>query len=377
MKISQESIDSINDSLADVVARYTQLPQKHVNKFNVRCPFHDDKKASMSIDLAKNIWYCHSCGIGGDALTFVAKAENLELKGKEYQQAAKIAAEICHVNIKYEGEDGKDEDKNANERKGTQKNRLHQTAPSALMPPRYFDKEVDAMAQEVEQTNLYKFLCRLWDSAEVKRVMELYKVGRGHYINSPRSSFNDTDEWAMNPNPCRLQNSLATNSFPSIDTAGHCHAVKIIPYPVNDHHRIKDAQPNKAPFYWLKPEQNQGAYFGTHLLPLYPDKPLAVVESEKSAVIGTLFCPAYIWIAVQTKGKMKPCREMEALAGRQINLFPDTDGMESWTEIAQELSKQGYDIRVRDEVMGMFPPESKCDIADVIIWEMERRASNE
>lgn len=43
--------------------------------------------------------------------------------------------------------------------------------------------------------------------------------------------------------------------------------------------------------------------FGEHLLPLYPDKPVALVESEKTAVICSGLMPRFLWRA--TGGKQQ------------------------------------------------------------------------
>jgi len=33
-----------------------------------RCPFHDDKSPSMSVNLERQVWYCHACGFGGSVI---------------------------------------------------------------------------------------------------------------------------------------------------------------------------------------------------------------------------------------------------------------------------------------------------------------------
>lgn len=35
------------------------------------CPFHDDRHPSMAIDVAKGLWVCFPCRVGGDAITYV------------------------------------------------------------------------------------------------------------------------------------------------------------------------------------------------------------------------------------------------------------------------------------------------------------------
>ena len=50
------------------------------NKKNYLCPFHEDRTPSMSVDPQKTVFCCHGCGKGGDAYTFVALKENLDVK---------------------------------------------------------------------------------------------------------------------------------------------------------------------------------------------------------------------------------------------------------------------------------------------------------
>ena len=45
-----------------------RLPKR--DALNVRCPFHEDKNPSLSLNLAKGIWNCHSCGKSGGMLDF-------------------------------------------------------------------------------------------------------------------------------------------------------------------------------------------------------------------------------------------------------------------------------------------------------------------
>jgi DNA primase len=43
------------------------------------CPFHDDRRPSLSInpDKRQGLWYCHVCDMGGDVLTFVEAMEDV------------------------------------------------------------------------------------------------------------------------------------------------------------------------------------------------------------------------------------------------------------------------------------------------------------
>lgn len=52
-------------------------PKKRGKNWLCRCPFHEDKEASLSINPAKQLWNCFGCQAGGDALQFLQLKENL------------------------------------------------------------------------------------------------------------------------------------------------------------------------------------------------------------------------------------------------------------------------------------------------------------
>lgn len=369
MKIDQQIINAINQHSEDILAAYGVVLQRG----KAKCPFHEDSRPSFTAKFDREgrmFWKCHAgCGEGHDILSFVAKAEGKDIK-RDFPDIVKIAASLCGVYISEES---------------TNSTATTPRTPRALTPkdrpqepPIYFNDQVKAMAAEVEKTALFAYLCRYWSNAEVKQVMADYWVGLAYYIQPPQSQYNKTDSYQLSATPMRLQNSYKCTSFPSIDINGNVHAVKSIPYPLTDHHRIKGAQADRPEIQWQKPQQNKGAYFGTHLLPLRPAAPIGIVESEKTALIGALFAPEYVWIATQSKTAFDPTSSLfEPMRGRAIHIFPDTDGLTEWKAKAAALTERGYNAIFRDEVIKILPPESKADIADVIIWDMERGCSHE
>lgn len=77
-------------------------------------------------------------------------------------------------------------------------------------------------------------------------------------------------------------------------------------------------------------------------------------------------------MAVQGMQFFKPHSEAtkkkcDCMRGRTIHIFPDSDGLEKWREAADYLAGMGFNVIFRDEVIARFAPESKTDIADVII----------
>lgn len=125
--------------------------------------------------------------------------------------------------------------------------------------------------------------------------------------------------------------------FYQIDTMGRVRSGKIIPYDPQTGHRIKDGSVPEAlwvhsrlkalhqlPDNWTLTQ----CLFGEHLLALHPDKPIALVEAEKAAVICAATFPDYLWLA--TSGKRQFGSKLDVLKGRTVVAFPDIDGYEEW-----------------------------------------------
>ena len=81
----------------------------------------------------------------------------------------------------------------------------------------------------------------------------------------------------------------------------------------------------------------QQCFFGEHLLTLYPDKTVAIVESEKSALIASAFFPDLIWLAAGNLNGLS-VEKSQVLKSRNIILFPDLGAFEKWREKAQMLN---------------------------------------
>ncbi|MEU7905907.1 CHC2 zinc finger domain-containing protein [Actinoplanes sp. NPDC049118] len=41
------------------------------------CPLHDDRTPSLSLQLEREVWHCHSCGKGGDAYQLIMEKEGI------------------------------------------------------------------------------------------------------------------------------------------------------------------------------------------------------------------------------------------------------------------------------------------------------------
>lgn len=111
--------------------------------------------------------------------------------------------------------------------------------------------------------------------------------------------------------------------FWQIDKNGKVRTGKVMQYNPEDGHRIKEQgvainwihnilkKQNVLPEEWLLSQ----CLFGEHLLSLYPDKVVVLVESEKSAIIGSAIFPNYVWLATGGKSQMKEDK-LRVLSGR-------------------------------------------------------------
>ena len=105
------------------------------------------------------------------------------------------------------------------------------------------------------------------------------------------------------------------------------------------------------------------AFFGGHLATENPDKVIVIVESEKTALIGSFLNPRFVWMASGGLDGLNSAK-FEGLRGRRVVLIPDADGVESWkrkmTLVRSLTSPSSSYVDIRK-----FGAEGKQDIADV------------
>ena len=78
-RIPQAFLDDLLDrvDIVEVIDRRVKLKKSGKN-YSARCPFHEERSPSFSVNPDKQFYYCFGCGAGGNALTFVMEYENLE-----------------------------------------------------------------------------------------------------------------------------------------------------------------------------------------------------------------------------------------------------------------------------------------------------------
>jgi hypothetical protein len=165
-----------------------------------------------------------------------------------------------------------------------------------------------------EKNNFVKFLTRLFGFEIASELISSYFIGTSNHWNG-------------------------ATVFWQIDTKGNVRTGKIMLYSSDTGKRVKDLG---LPVYWIHKALKLTDYelkqclFGEHLL-IDKTKPVAVVESEKTAIIASVYLPQFIWLAVGSLTNLNAERCVP-LKGRSVALFPDLNGYDKWTEKAKELA---------------------------------------
>ena len=103
--------------------------------------------------------------------------------------------------------------------------------------------------------------------------------------------------------------------------------------------------------------------YGEHLLGRYPEATVALVEAYKTAHVGAILMPEYVWVAVDSMSGLTAER-LAPLRGRRVVLFPDEGrGFEEWSRRIGPISRDvGFEYRVSTFMEGRT---KGSDIADL------------
>lgn len=95
MRYSEELIEEIRsrNDILQVVGEVVQLKRAGRNYFG-RCPFHNEKTPSFSVNQQKQIFHCFGCGAGGNVLTFVMQYHNMS-----FMEALRFLADRAGISL--------------------------------------------------------------------------------------------------------------------------------------------------------------------------------------------------------------------------------------------------------------------------------------
>ena len=78
-RIRQEDIEAVRErtDIVKLVSQYLTLKKAGGDNMTGLCPFHQEKTPSFSVSPGKQVFFCHGCGKGGDAIGFLRELEHL------------------------------------------------------------------------------------------------------------------------------------------------------------------------------------------------------------------------------------------------------------------------------------------------------------
>jgi hypothetical protein len=231
-------------------------------------------------------------------------------------------------------------------------------APVSYVPLELFKASLKRYAVN----NFVQFLCTKFGKEIITGLIERYYIGTSKHWGAGASVF-----W-------------------QIDISGKIRTGKIMLYDPGTGKRVKEPIDH---FYWvhndLKPFNLKQCLFGEHLLKGNA-KPVFIFESEKTAIIASVYLPEYLCLACGGFEGLNS-EKCKVLQGRTVGLYPDLSKPDAkvncfqvWSSKAKELSSQlpGTRFNVSDFLernATQADKEQGLDLADFLI-HMECRSAN-
>lgn len=205
--------------------------------------------------------------------------------------------------------------------------------PTSYIDPGIFKKSLSAYGAN----NLVKFLLTIFDHNTVNKLISKYSIGTSSH-------------WP------------GATVFWQIDEMGRIRTGKVMLYNPSTGKRVKEPFTH---FNWTHKVLKLADFnlklclFGEHLIKVNPGKPVAIVESEKTAIIASVYLPEFIWLAVGGLSQLTAER-CKSLKGRTVVLYPDLNAYDKWkikgdefgyktsnvleNKATEEEKRQGLDI---------------------------------
>jgi len=105
-RVKDEDIALVRDrtSIADVINETVTLRSAGGGNLKGLCPFHDEKSPSFTVSPARNVYFCHGCGAGGDAIKFLMDAEHLSFIESVERLAGKAGIQLRYDETGFKNE---------------------------------------------------------------------------------------------------------------------------------------------------------------------------------------------------------------------------------------------------------------------------------
>lgn len=208
-------------------------------------------------------------------------------------------------------------------------------------------EQLDATLTQYDSNNFALILLKLFDYNEAVKLLTLYEIGT-------------SKKWD------------GANIFWQIDAKGIVRTGKIMLYNIETNKRVKQPYDHIS---WVHKDiltdshELRQCFFGEHLINQFKTKTIAIVESEKSAIICTYFLPEFVWLAAGNINGLS-IEKFKVLNGRKVVLFPDLGkANDIWQQKANEF-KNIAEVSISDYLQRIATKEQQSnglDLADYLI----------
>lgn len=167
-----------------------------------------------------------------------------------------------------------------------------------------------------DKNNLVQWLIKVFDEDIATKLTNSYHIGTSKY-------------WA------------GATVFWQVDDQGNVRSGKIMLYSPATGKRVTEPFNHITWIHKVLSLQDfnlKQCCFGEHLLKDDSLKPVAIVESEKTAIIASMYFADFIWLACGSLTQLN-AEKCKVLVGRNVYLFPDLNGYDKWVGKANELSR--------------------------------------
>jgi len=189
------------------------------------------------------------------------------------------------------------------------------TVPSK--PPSFIKREVyEASMSAYERNSFFIYLTKVYDQKQIDYAFRKYNIGTANIWNG-------------------------SSIFWQKDRNGRFRSGKVMKFDPNTGRRVTNPRALITWVHTLLKLRNfnlKQVLFGIHLVDDMPaEGVICIVESEKTAVVCSIECPEFTWIATGSIQLFKT-ETIRQLKHKKIIVFPDTDAHELWKEKADEIS---------------------------------------
>ena len=379
MKISDDTLRKIHDTSIVTVADKLGIKLYGMGDENRKacCPYHEDQHPSLHFSTKRGCFKCFVCGAKGDAIKLVQDQENLT-----FTEACEWIIKECNIVVV---------DKSVGQQKSVSS--VQSVCPldpslvsKSLSVNSVFCKSVVSAgylsdSQLRHAASRYRLGCSKDGGVIFWEIDDQQRVHTGKIMYYQSDCHRDKSH-----NPTWVH-TLMKSHLPANYELQHClfglHLLNSHPDPLMGRGYLNERATGGA----VKPPNIGGglagvdASFSSFLRAEEKDRSgnngVAIVESEKTAVIMSELIPEFIWLSCGGLQMFKP-ELLAPLVNHKVVLFPDTDetgeAYNQWLTVLQQAQRQyafKYPLRISRLLEDKASPEQKQRKIDLVDFLFE------